>query len=221
MAARAMCNFGLDDLRLVAPRDGWSPAKAAAAAAGGAAVFHQSRIFSTLEEAMADLDFVLATTARPRDMNKQVHTPVAAVVKLSEAKRAGVLFGPESSGLGNDALSLCDGIIEIPTSPDFSSLNLAQAVLCVSYEFFRAHKNETATKEEKPTVAPKNELVHLFAHLEGELEAAAFFRPKDKRPIMVRNLRNIFHRAALTSSEVKALRGVIAALVALGKNKRT
>ena len=227
MAARAMHNFGLADLRLVAPRPGWSQAKASAAAAGGADVLAAARIYPTLEEASEDLNYLIAATARPRDMNKEIMPPQEAIAEISAHPAAGIIFGPERSGLDNAAIALCDAITFIPANPAFSSLNLAQAVLIFAFHWFAAART-AATRtavahgdEHKRTIpfrqgavlAKKSELVGLFNHLETELEAAGFFHPVAKRAIMVRNIRNIFHRASLSDAEIRALRGIIAALV--------
>ena len=227
MAARAMHNFGLADLRLVAPRHGWSQAKAAAAAAGGADVLAAARIYPTLEEASKDLNYLIAATARPRDMNKEVMPPQEAIAEIAVHPAAGIIFGPERSGLDNAAIALCDAITFIPANPAFSSLNLAQAVLIFAFHWFAAARTAVARTavaqgdEHKRTIpfrqgavlAKKSELVGLFNHLEIELEAAGFFHPVAKRAIMARNIRNIFHRARLSDAEIRALRGIIAALV--------
>lgn len=208
--ARAMCNFGLSDLRLVNPKEGWSLSKAKAAAAGGAGLLEEVKIYNNLEDAFQGLNYVIAATARRRDMNKDILFPKEAASQLRAQKNCGILFGPERSGLENDAVALCDAVVEIPASADFSSLNLAQAVLLLSYHWFVAGQEIPVLEKE---LAAKSELFNLFKHLEGELDEVAFFRNLDKRPVMVRNLRNIFHRAHLSSAEIKALRGVIAALI--------
>ncbi len=218
MVARAMANFGLRELRLVEPRDGWPSEKASAAASGADWVIDGAKLFDTAEEAVADLGIVYATTARPREMSKPVMTPHEAALSLNErlaaGERAGLMFGGERSGLDNEDVALCDAIIQIPTNPDFASLNLAQSVLLVGYEFFRS-TNETGgrpRKAELPPVAPKADTMRLFEHLESELDAAGFLHPPEKRPVMVRNLRTIFLKAALTEQEVRSLRGVVRAL---------
>ena len=222
MAARAMHNFGLADLRLVAPRPGWSQAKAIAAAAGGADVLAAARIYPTLEQASEDLNYLIAATARPRDMNKEIMPPQEAIAEIAAHPASGIIFGPERSGLDNAAIALCDAITFIPANPAFSSLNLAQAVLILAFHWFAAARTaaaqDAATERTTPfrqgaVLAKKSELVGLFNHLETELEAAGFFHPVAKRAIMVRNIRNIFHRARLSDAEIRALRGIIAALV--------
>ncbi len=215
--ARAMLNFGLTELRLVAPRDGWPNSRAAAMASGADRVLDEARLFDTVEDAVADLHHVYATTARPRDMLKPVATAAGAAAEMRrDADAAGVLFGPERAGLNNDDVVLADTILTVPLNPDFSSLNLAQAVLLVAYEWHKAGDatpgREVAMGRTRP--ANKHELGQLFSHLEDELDAAGFFAPvMAKRPSMIRNLRNMLHRANFTEQDVRTLRGVIKALV--------
>jgi len=225
MAARAMLNCGLADLRLVKPRDGWPNEDAVAASADAELVIENTRVYQTTCDAIADLELVFATTARPRDMTKRVVTPSQATGELrqfiSGGGKAGVLFGRESKGLVNDDVSLADAVLSVPLNPSFSSLNLAQAVYTVAYEWMR-FADETPDseisypKETRP--GSKLELTHLFEHLERELDDSGFLRIPEKRPTMVRNLRNMFGRAGLTEQEIRTLRGVITALV--GKRKK-
>ncbi|MBV9332345.1 MAG: RNA methyltransferase [Alphaproteobacteria bacterium] len=222
-AARAMKNFGLSDLRLVSPRDGWPNDKAAAMATGALDIVKRARVFSDLRAALCDLHRVYATTGRARGTAKPVLTPSAAGEKLREAsargETCGIIFGNERSGLDNDEVSLADSVIAIPTA-EFSSLNLAQAVLLIGYESFRAGnpirpvRLDHGTRARKATRA---EMFEFFDHLESELLCAGFLYPPDMKPPMIRNLRAMFNRAELTDQEVRTLRGVIAALV---KNKR-
>lgn len=218
-AARAMLNFGLTDLRLVNPRDGWPNGRAVAASSGADIVIDNARVFETTAEAVADLDYVIATTARPRDMVKLVLTPERAAGKLREVfaggGRAGVLFGPERTGLNNDDVALADAVLTVPLNPAFSSLNLAQAVLLMSYEWHKV-ADETVSealemREGRP--ATKEELLGFYEHLERELDAHGFFRTDDKRPGMVRSIRNMFGRAGMTEQEVRTFRGIVASLV--------
>ncbi len=220
MVARAMLNCGLVDLRLVRPRDSWPNDKAVAAASGADAVLDRARLFPDTAAALADLRVVFATTARPRDMTKPVLTPEAAAARMREIadagdNRCGVLFGPEAKGLHNDDVALADGILAVPLNPAFSSLNLAQAVLIVGYEWLKAGSEApepalSVPKETRP--ATKQELLGLFEHLERELDACGFLRVREKRPTMVRNLRNVFQRTGLTEQEIRTLRGVIKGL---------
>jgi tRNA/rRNA methyltransferase len=229
-AARAMANFGLGDLRLVAPRDGWPNQKAAAAAAGGAFVIEQATVYDSVEAAIGGLNYVIATTARPREMVKPVLSPESAAKELrrrqAKGEGTGILFGPERSGLDNDAISLADAILTAPVSPDFASLSLPQAVLVFAYEWLKGESEKPslgrATQFDGPATeglaqqdtrsATREELFGLFHHLEAELDRAGFLRPPEKRPTMVRALRNMFHRMGATEQDVRTWRGVIAAL---------
>ncbi len=217
-AARVMANFGLRELRLVAPRDGWPNLKAEDMAVGSPAL-KNTKIYKTVKAAIADLQMVFATTARPRDMVKPEYTPRSALLLLPFAEedweggtRTGILFGPERSGLTNDEIALADAIITIPVEQAFSSINLAQAVAVMCYEWQALEtKNQ---KSEKNKSAPKKELVGLLEQLEKELDRKGFFAPvPKKRPVMLRNLLNIFTRAGLTGQEIRTLRGVIRFLV--------
>lgn len=223
-AARAMANFGLSDLRLVAPRDGWPNPKAQAMAAGAGRVVDEARVFSSTREAMAELQLVFATTARERGTTKEVITPAEAAARLRRAsqrgEKTGILFGNERAGLDNDEISLCDAVITIPTA-DFASLNLGQAVLLNAYEWFRATDTTPTSRIEhgpihrKPT---REEMFQLFEHLERELEASGFLYPPEKYHAMARAMRATLHRARLTYQEVQTLRGMIVAL-AKGKHR--
>ncbi len=217
-AARAMANFGLADLRLIDPRDGWPNPKAAAMAAGASEAIERVRLFDSAAAALGDLNLVYATTARPRGITKEVITPAEAAKRLRAAaargEKSGILFGNERSGLDNEETSLCDCVITIPTA-DFSSLNLGQAVLLLAYEWFRAADTtpasllEHAPVHRKPTRA---ELIGLFDHLERELLTGGFLYPPDKQAAMMRAIRATLHRAKLTYQEVQTLRGMIVAL---------
>jgi tRNA/rRNA methyltransferase len=217
--ARAMLNCGLTDLRLVNPRDGWPSDPARAAAAGADVVIDGARVFDTTEAAIADLNHVYATTARLRDMVKPVLSPDAAadrmVGEMARGGRCGVLFGRERSGLTNDQVALADAAVTFPLNPGFTSLNLAQAVLLVGWEW-RKRTAEPMPDEMIPSIstpATHGDMVHLYAHLEGELDAGGFFHPPEKRGHTIRNLRNLLTRAGLTEQDVKTLHGVIGALV--------
>jgi tRNA/rRNA methyltransferase len=224
-SARAMLNCGLDDLRLVQPRDGWPNAKALSAASGADRVVETARVFDSLGAAIADLTRVYATTARPRDMDKSVVAPREAAAQLrafeSRGERVGVLFGPERRGLSNDDITLADAVIEVPLNPAYRSLNLAQAVLIVAYEWIMAAPPPLQPRGGyAPTPTTKAELLGLFDHLEAELDACGFLFPPDKRPSMVRNLRNMLGRGNLSEQEVRTLRGVISGLANLGRTRR-
>ena len=229
-AARAMANFGLTDLRLVAPRDGWPNDKAHAAAAGAAFVVEQATVYASVESAIGELNFVLASTARPREMVKTVLSPASAAAELRQrgqkAERTGVLFGPERSGLDNDTIALADAILTAPVSPDFASLSLPQAVLLFGYEWLKGESADLplgrATAFDGPATegiafpdtrpATKVELLGLFKHLEAELDHSGFLYPPEKRPSMVRAIRNMFHRMGATEQDVRTWRGIVASL---------
>ena len=216
--ARAMANFGLSDLRLVKPRDGWPNPKAEAMAAGAGEIIAGARVYDSVPAAIGALRLVYAATARDRAMAKPVLTPAEAARRLREAAAAGiasaVLFGNERAGLSNDEVALADCVITIPTGHGFSSLNLGQAVLLLGYEWFKAGDETLPVRIDHGAAlpAPREELIRLFEHLEEELEKSGFLFPPGNRPGMIRNLRSILHRAELTDQEVRTLRGVIVAL---------
>jgi len=225
MVARAMLNCALLDLRLVAPRDGWPNEVAYKTASGANVVLDNARVFDTTAEAIADLGHVFATTARARDMSKDVLTPRAAAKEMRDQRaqdvQCGVLFGKEAVGLHNDDIALADSILMVPLNPGFTSLNLAQAVLLMGYEWFQAaaeQPDEVYEVRLDTRRATKEELVGMFEHLEHELTDCGFLGVEAKKPGMIRNLRNMFQRARMTEQEVRTMRGVIAGLVT--KRKR-
>jgi tRNA/rRNA methyltransferase len=224
MVARAMLNCGLEELRLVRPRDGWPSSAAESAASGADAVLEKTRLFDTTAEAVADLSRVYAATARPRGRITPVVTPRQAAAELRAAAaqgtgaagtRAGVLFGPERSGLVNDDVALADTVLSVPLNPAFASLNLAQAVFVVGYEWLIAGSEVAARELSLGATRPatKAELIGLFERLEAALDARGFLYPLEKRPTMVRNLRNLFQRAELTEQEVRTLHGIVSLLM--------
>ena len=223
-AARAMLNFGLTALRLVRPRDGWSRERAVAAASGADTVIDGAELFDSTAAAIADLNSVYATSARRRNMLKPVMTPAhaAGAMRAAAARgaRIGVLFGPERSGLHNDDVSLAEALISVPLNPAHASLNIAQAVLLVGYEWFRQAGEGPGERMDtgRTVAAPRADLLRFFEHLESELDAGGFLRPPEKRPVMVRNIRNMFQRAGLTEREVRTLRGIVTALA--GRRRR-
>lgn len=224
MCARAMANFGLSDLRLVSPREGWPRSGvlrkgAHAAAAGAVHLLEAAKLYESIEAAVADLHFVWATTARERGQHKRVLLPAEAMPECARAmaagERHGILFGPERTGLDNDEVASADAILTFPVNPAYASLNLAQAVLLTGYEYMRAATGAVAPFECAPRSppAPREMILSFFGYLEGELERAGFFRPLGKQPVMRRNLRNMFHRMLLTEQDVRTLRGMIVRLV--------
>ncbi|WOJ89607.1 RNA methyltransferase [Methylocapsa polymorpha] len=224
MCARAMANFGLADFRLVLPREGWPRTGAlkkgaCAAAAGAVHLLEAAKLYDSVEAAVADLNFVWATTARERGQHKPILTPAEAMPESARAlacgERHGVLFGPERTGLANDEVALADAIMTFPVNPAYASLNLAQAVLLTGYEWMRAATDAKApfALVERSPAAPRDMVLSFFDYLESELDRAGFFRPPGKQPVMRRNLRNIFHRMKLTEQDVRTLRGMVVRLV--------
>ncbi len=225
-AARAMWNCGFDRLRIVAPRDGWPNEKARAMARTAVPVVDQAEVFETTAAAVADLGHLYATTARGRDMSKLAVTPMEAAREMramaQNGTTSGVLFGPERTGLDNDEVTMAHKILHVPLNPEFMSLNLAQAVLLVTWEWHRigvVDEGARTAREalarfgdgEQPATAA--EMANFFEHLEQELDASGFLRVPEKRPVMVRNIRNVFQRAVLSEREVRALHGVVTYLV--------
>jgi len=217
-AARAMKNFGLCELVLIAPKMDWPNDRAQMVASGSGDILQNARLSSTTADALAPFNLVLATTARGRDVVKQIHTPQAAAQRLraatSQGVRTALLFGGERAGLDNEELSLADAVITIPTS-DFSSLNLGQAVLLLGYEWLKSADTTPPVRTRSTIAKPASraELVGLFDHLEKELDAAEFLFPPAKRQTMVRNIRAMIMRSGLTDQQVRTIRGMIVALV--------
>jgi tRNA/rRNA methyltransferase len=215
-----MANFGVTDLRLVRPRDGWPNRKARAAASGATGIVDDVRVFDSTEAAVADLNFVLATTARTRDLPKSIFGPREAVEQLRARAAAGqgfgILFGRERWGLTNEEIALADAIVTFPVNPKFASLNIAQAVLLMCYEWMSAGlegalPTRDAFEPVDLTPAPKEHLLGLMQHLEKALEPTGYFRTADMRPTMVQTLRAILQRAGFTRDEIDVLHGVIVA----------
>ncbi|MEC7291423.1 MAG: TrmH family RNA methyltransferase [Pseudomonadota bacterium] len=220
--ARVMLNFGLTELRLVAPRDGWPNPAAEPLSAGAFDAGVHADVFDTVEEAIADLELVLAATARPRGMEKPVVDAAggAHAIKQRDLK-SGLLFGAENHGLPSEAVGLADMIMTYPVNPDFASLNLAQAVgvFCASWGASEGAVGRwDGEKAGVEAPAPKEDLIRMFEHLEDELERAGYFYPPDKTPLMKTNIRNAFIRGDWTTQEVRTFRGAIKAL-ALGRGK--
>jgi tRNA/rRNA methyltransferase len=215
MAARAMLNCGLSSLRLVSPRDGWPNPKAERAASGADIVLDKAKVFDSVGEAVADLERVVATTARNRELSQRILTPRRAAAEMrgwiGRGEKVGILFGPERTGLTNDDMVQADTALSIPLNPQFSSLNIAQAVLLVAYEWAAADEDAPAERMSDHAARPatKDELLNLFAHLERALDQSGFLRNKAMRPSMVHNLRAFLQRAAMTEQEVRSFHGVI------------
>ncbi|MFC4624946.1 RNA methyltransferase [Daeguia caeni] len=219
MVARAMANFGLAELRLVNPREEFPSDKARAAASKADHVIDNAVVYADLPSAIADLNFVYATTARERDGFKQVRSAVEAGVDLRQrfqrGEKTGILFGRERFGLSNEEVGLADELVTFPVNPAFASLNIAQAVLLMSYEWMKSGletQTETVFRGPELKPAPKEELHGLFRHLEEALDVRGYFRPEARKEIMVNNLRAVLTRAGFASAEIKLLRGVVTSL---------
>jgi len=218
-AARAMANFGLSRLRLVKPLQGWPNEKARVMASGADRVLEAATLHDSVQAAIADCSFVLATTARIHDQAKPVLGADAAAAALAPrvagGETAALVFGRERIGLTNQEVALADAILTLPVNPAFASLNLAQAVVIVAYEWFKANGGGELpfAMPEKSPPAAKQQIDAFFADLERQLEKAEFFRPAEKRDTMSINLRNIFQRMQPSRQDVRTLHGVVTALV--------
>src|SRR5262245_5446278 len=214
-AARAMANFGLSRLRLIKPRDGWPNPRAWVAASGADRILDEATLHDTIEAAIADCTYVLATTARAHDQAKPVISPAEAARVMAPRVAAGepvaVLFGRERYGLENTEFSLADAIVTFPVNPAFASLNLAQAVLVIAYEWFKHVRGGTLpfAMPQKSDPATREQLFAFFENVERELERVEYFRPAEKHETMSINLRNIFHRMQPTRQDIQTLNGVI------------
>src|SRR5262245_4834769 len=217
-AARVMANFGLGRLRLVAPRDGWPNVQARRSASGADRILEDARLYDTIEAAIADCTLVLAMTARAHDQAKPVIAPDEAARFLAPHVAAGeavaVLFGRERYGLENEEVALADRIVTFPVNPAFASLNLAQAVAIVAYEWFKLASGGALpfAMPQKSEPAGKEQIAAFFANLERQLDAIEYFRPLDKRATMLVNLRNIFARMQPTQQDLQTLHGIVVAL---------
>ncbi len=215
--ARAMLNFGLTDLRLVSPRDGWPNPDAGPSAAGADSVLENACVFDSVEEAIEDCTLVFATTVRERDMSKPVASPREAAAQMHSAinrgERPAILYGPERSGLDNDDISVTNCILTVPVNPEFSSLNLAQAVVLTAYEF---SQSSDVTPAFQPAfdgdLASKDEIIGMVEHIETELDKRGYFRSKGRRDSQVRTLFNLTNSAGLSPQQVQTWRGIIKSL---------
>ena len=221
MCARAMLNCAVTELRIVKPRDGWPNENAISAASGAISVLENAKLFETTKEAVADLEFVLATTARNRGIVKDICTADAAAKLIHEknaakVQRCGILFGPERTGLENDDVALANAILSIPLNPGFSSLNLAQAVLLTCYSWltcdnpFKIAEVERTLGETEP--AKKDDIENLMKHMEEELDTGGFFRSPEQRPTILRNIRNFFFRSGMTQQDVRTMHGIFSCM---------
>ena len=212
-AARAMLNFGLTEMRIVAPRDGWPNPAAGPAAAGADEVLAKAQVYENTAEAVADCANIYATTVRKRGVTKPVVTPEAAAREMASAKgRSAILFGPERSGLETQDVALARSILTVPINPEFGSLNLAQAVILCAYEWSKSQDLSQPTLEETLPPAPQAELDGLVAHLEGMLEPKGYFLPESRTEATRLTLRNVLTKPGWNHLEVRTLRGVLSSL---------
>ncbi len=218
-SARAMWNFGLEKMRVVAPRDGWPSTRAVAMASGAGRLLDAAQHFDGVSEAVGDANFIFATTARGRGLTKPILAPEEAMrqaaEKLAQGQKVAVLFGPERAGLENEDIAGANALISVPVNPDFPSLNLAQCVLLMAYEWRRAQGQVELARMElaKTQWAEAIEVEKLAQHYEERLEDAGFFFPEAKAPGMKVNLRNMWSRFSLTRADVQMLHGVLRQLV--------
>jgi tRNA/rRNA methyltransferase len=213
-AARAMLNFGLTDLRLVCPRDGWPNPDAGPAASGADSVIGDARLFDSVADAVADCAHVYATTVRKRGVTKPVMDPAEAAAAVRAApERSAILFGPERAGLETDDVALARTILTVPINPDFGSLNLAQAVILVAYEWSKGASLAQPPLTEIEPPAPQDELEGLILQIDAGLEHAGFYFPPDKVPTSKRMIRSMLTKPGWSTHEVRTLRGVIGALI--------
>ena len=213
-AARAMLNFGLTEMRLVAPRDGWPNPDAGPAASGADVVLERAQFFATTQDAIADCSQVFASTVRRRDLVMPVVDPGEMADRVTgSSERTAILFGPERSGLETEEVALANAIVTVPINPEFGSLNLAQAVILLAYEWSRRSELAQPTAKELEPAAPHEELEGLISHLNDELGTKGYFHPPSRTEATKNTLRTIFIKTGWSSREVKAIRGVIRALV--------
>ena len=219
-AARAMLNFGLTELRLVSPRDGWPNPDAGPAASGADVVLEQAQLFETTEAAIADCNLVFASTVRRRDLVMPVVGPEEMAERIAASSGgSAILFGPERSGLETEDVAQADAIVTVPINPEFGSLNLAQAVILLAYEWSRRAQLAQPTVKQSEPQAPHGDLEGLIDHLNGELDAKGYFHPPSRTQATKNTLRTIFTKAGWSSREIKAIRGIIRALVGPARSR--
>ena len=212
-AARAMLNFGLTELRLVAPRDGWPNPSAGPAASGADGVLADAQLYDSVAEAIADCAHVYATTVRKRGVIKPVLTPEAAAAEIRALPgRSAILFGPERTGLESDDVAIARSIITVPINPQFGSLNLAQAVMVIAYEWSKGETLAQPPRVDEEPPAPQAELDGLVSQLDAMLDYAGFYFPPNKVPTVKRNIRSILTKPGWNAQEVRTLRGVLTAI---------
>ena len=218
-AARAMLNFGLDRMRIVGPRDGWPNPAAVAMASGAGRVLDAATLHADVPDALADCTFVYATTARSRDLTNPIMSPEAAMrdaaARIAAGDHVAVMFGPERAGLENDDIARANALISVPVNPEYPSLNLAQCVLLVAYEWMRASGDVIQLRTELAGTdwATGDEVEHLARHFEERLDDAGFFFPLHKSQSMRLNLRNMWSRMPLTRVDVQTLHGMLRQMV--------
>jgi tRNA/rRNA methyltransferase len=213
-AARAMLNFGLAELRLVSPRDGWPNPDAGPAASGADIVLEEAQVYDTAAEAIADCSLVFASTVRRRDLVMPVIDPQEMAARIAaSSERSAILFGPERSGLETEEVALADAIVTVPINPEFASLNLAQAVILLAYEWSKLSELAQPPAKELEAPAPHGELDGLIAQLDEGLDGKGYFHPPSRTQATRNTIRTIFTKPAWSSREVKAVRGIIRALV--------
>jgi len=213
-AARAMLNFGLTEMRLVAPRDGWPNPDAGPSASGADIVLERAQVFGSAEQAIADCSQVFASTVRRRDLVMPVLRPEEMAESIaSSAERSAILFGAERSGLETEEVALANAIVTVPINPEFGSLNLAQAVILLAYEWSKRSSLAVPTEKPLESVAPHGDLEGLISQLNAELDAKSYFHPPSRTQATKNTLRTIFTKTGWSSREVKAVRGIIRALV--------
>ncbi len=222
--ARAMSNFGLEELRIVAPRDGWPNPKATEMAAGAESIITSAKIYDNFANAMADIHSAYATTARPRDMNKRAVSPEIAMQEITASLaphpssptpiKCALVFGPERAGLENEEITLCDNIITIPTGEKNRSLNIAQSSVIIGYEWLKASSELEVMSVEKQVhnPAPMTDMFGLFDQLEEYLDESEYFRTPHKKPIMWQNLKNMLLRGKWSEQEIRTFRGMLRSL---------
>ena len=219
-AARAMLNFGLTELRLVSPRDGWPNPDAGPSASGADVVLEQAQVFATAAEAIADCSAVFASTVRRRDLVMPVVGPEEMAGQIAASpERSAILFGAERSGLETEEVALANAIVTVPINPEFASLNLAQAVILLAYEWSKGSRLAQPTSKALESPAPHGEIEGLIGQLDADLVAKGYFHPPSRTQATRNTIRTIFTKTGWSSREVKAVRGIIRALVGPARSR--